>query len=127
MVDKLVSYYGLASLAIYYKIPIYLINNENKTYLKFLPELEYYDKVPCYLYLHKSERGIPKYKLYLLDEKPKLDSMICLESHLKPFKPVSYYKSEDLNTIAEKIGFIFVNKMKKTELYDKLTELCRWL
>jgi hypothetical protein len=127
MVDKTVSSFGIAALAIYYKIPIYMVNEEKKIYLKFLPELEYYEKTPCYLYLHKSERGKPKYKLYLNTTKPNIEDMICLESHLKPFKPASNYKMEDLNIIADKIGFILPNKIKKMELYEKLCELCGWI
>lgn len=126
MVDKTTSCLGIAALAIYYKMPIFLVNEEKKTYLKFLPEAENYDKQPCYLYLHKSERGIPKYKLLMNNTKPNIESMICLESHLKPFKPVTNYKLEDLNSIADKIGFVLPNKIKKTELYEKLCELCGW-
>ena len=124
MVDKMTSFYGVAALAIYYKTPIFLVNKEKKTYLKFLPEMEYYEKQPCYLL----ERGNNRYKLNM-SEKPELDleSMICLESHLKPFKPASYYKIEDLNTISEKIGFIQEKRLKKTELYEKLCELCVWV
>ena len=126
MVDKTISCFGIAALAIYYKTPIFLLNEEKKTYLKFLPELENYEKPHCYLYVNKTERGIPKYKLCLGNKKVNINSMICLESHLKPFKPASYYKIEDLNTIADKIGFVLPNKIKKTELYEKLCELCIW-
>ena len=129
MVDKSTSFYGVAALAIYYKTPIYFINQEKKTYLKFLPESEYLENPICYLYLHKTDRGFPKYKMNVLDEQKEnteLNSMICLESHLKPLKPISYYKSEDLNIIAEKIGFFRKEKMKKQELYEKLYELCGW-
>jgi hypothetical protein len=125
MIDKSTSYYGVAALAIYYKTPIFFINEEKKTYLKFLPESEYLENPTCYLYSHKTERGIPKYKLDISLEKPlSIDTMICLESHLRPFKPISYYKTEDLHTIADKIGFVPKEKMKKQELYEKLCELC---
>ena len=127
MVDKSTSYYGLSALSIYYKFPIILINNEKKTYLKFLPELEYINNSPCYLFLHNSENSIPKYKLFLSKISPNLESMICLESHLKPFKPISYYKIEDLNIIMNKIGFVQEKRLKKAELYNKLSELCVWL
>lgn len=124
MVDKSTSFNGIVALSIYYKTPIYLVNGEKKIYLKFLPESEYHGNPPCYLYLHKSERGIPKYKLCQLNE---IESMICLESHLRPFKPASHYKMEDLNTIMDKIGFVSEKRLKKTELYDKLCELCSWI
>ena len=127
MIDKSTSFYGVAALSIYYKTPIFFINEEKKTYLKFLPESEYLENPICYLYVHKTERGIPKYKLNVSEKNVLvLESMICLESHFKPLKPISYYKMEDLNTIAEKIGFVSTNKLKKNELYEKLCELCSW-
>jgi hypothetical protein len=126
MVDKMTSFDGLVALSIYYKTPIYLINDEKKTYLKFLPETEYHDNKPCYLYLHKSERGFPKYKLYMSEIKPTMESLLCLESHLKPLKSASHYKMEDLHNIMDKIGFHYEEKMKKMELYEKLIELCSW-
>ena len=126
MVDKTISSFGIAALAIYYKTPIFIVNEEKKTYLKYLPEIEHYEKTPCYLFVHRTERGTPKYKLSLNNINLNIEAMICLESHLKPFKPASYYKIEDLNTIAEKIGFVLPTKIKKTELYEKLCELCGW-
>ena len=77
--------------------------------------------------MNKSEREKSKYKLYLNNTKPNIENMICLESHLRPLKPASNYKMEDLNTISDKIGFILPNKIKKMELYDKLCELCGWI
>lgn len=126
MVDKVTSFDGLVALSVYYKMPIYLINDEKKTYLKFLPETEYHDNKPCYLYLHKSERGYPKYKLSMSEIKPTMECFLCLESHLKPLKSASYYKMEDLHSIMDKINFHPETKMKKMELYEKLTELCCW-
>lgn len=126
MVDRTTSYYGLATLSIYYKIPIYLINEEKKIYFKFLPEQEYIENKPCTIYLHNSESKIPTYKLYHVETEPNLESFLCLESIIKPIKTISYYKSEDLHTIANKIGFIPDKKMKKAELYEKISTLCVW-
>jgi len=126
MVDKMTSFDGLVALSVYYKTPIYLINDEKKTYLKFLPEIDYHKNKPCCLYLHKSERGYPKYKLYTTETNPSFENFLCLESHLKPLKSACYYKMEDLQVIMDKIGFRPEKKMKKMELYEKLTELCCW-
>lgn len=126
MVDNVTSYYGLVALSIYYKTPIYLINDEKKTYLQFLPEKEICENKPCYLYLHQGIMKFPKYKLPMFEKETNLDSFLCLESHLKPLKPISYYKVEDLQNIMNKIGFIPKEKMKKNEYYEKLCELCSW-
>jgi 16S rRNA G527 N7-methylase RsmG len=126
MVDNVTSYHGLVALSMYYKMPIYLINDERKIYLKFLPEKEMSENKPCYLYLHQGIMKIPKYKLSMFEKETNLDSFLCLESHLKPLKPISYYKVEDLQNIMNKIGFIPKEKMKKNEYYEKLCELCTW-
>jgi len=126
MVDSVTSYHGLVALSMYYKTPIYLINDEKKIYLKFLPDKEMGENKPCYLYLHQGIMKFPKYKLPMFEKEINLDSFLCLESHLKPFKPISYYKVEDLQYIMNKIGFIPKEKMKKNEYYEKLCELCNW-
>jgi len=121
MVDNTTSFNGIIALAIYYKIPIYLINQEKKTFLKYIPN-ERSDN-PCFLYYNGKN-----YKISLSEMKPpNIDLLICLESHLKPFKPSSNYKMEQLDEIAQKIGYVPEKRMKKMELYEKLSELCSWL
>jgi hypothetical protein len=128
MVDKNTSFQGIAALSIYYKIPIYLIHKEKNLYLKFLPNKENSTKKICFLYYDKYVRGQIKYKISLSDSQtPVLDSMICLESHLKPFRPISHYKMDDLEKIANKIGIVSENRIKKQELYEKMSEFCRWV
>jgi hypothetical protein len=128
MVDSTTSFHGIAALAIYYKIQIYLIHLEKNTYLKFLHTSQSDCGKQCYIYYDTYARGQIKYKIPISKmESPNLDSMVCLESHLKPFRPASHYKIDDLVNISQKIGFVYETRMKKNDIYNKLTELCAWL
>jgi hypothetical protein len=128
MVDSTTSFHGIAALAIYYKIQIFLIHPEKNIYLKFLDSSECDCEKQCYIYYDTYARGQIKYKIPIsVTDPPNLDSMVCLESHLKPFRPASHYKIDDLVNISQKIGFVYETRMKKTDLYNKLTELCAWL
>ena len=129
MVDNTTSFHGIAALAIYYKIQIYLIHCEKNIYLKFLDNnQDDCDDKKCYIYYDTYTRGQIKYKIPISKmDSPNLDSMVCLESHLKPFRPASNYKIDDLGNISQKIGFVYETRMKKLELYDKLSELCAWI
>jgi hypothetical protein len=128
MVDSTTSFHGIAALAIYYKIQIFLIHPEKNIYLKFLDSSECDCEKQCYIYYDTYARGQIKYKIPIcVTHPPNLDSMVCLESHLKPFRPASHYKIDDLVNISQKIGFVYETRMKKTDIYNKLTELCAWL
>jgi len=128
MVDNTTSFHGIAALAIYYKIQIYLIHPEKNIYLKFLDSSECDCDKQCFIYYDTYARGQIKYKIPISKmESPNLDSMVCLESHLKPFRPATHYKIDDLVNISQKIGFVYETRMKKNDLYNKLTELCAWL
>jgi hypothetical protein len=127
MVDKTTSFQGIIALAVYYKTSIYVIHKEKNSYLKFLPFTHSECEKKCYIYYDTYVRGQIKYKTPISEmESPDLDSMICLESHLKPFRPISHYKMEDLEKIAIKMGITPEKRLKKLELYEKLTELACW-
>jgi hypothetical protein len=54
--------------------------------------------------------------------------MICLESYLRPLKPITNYKVDELEDFAKKIGIYDTNKkQKKTELYQEIIDACQWL
>jgi len=128
MVDQSTSLKGLASLAVYYKYNIYILDEKRKLYLKFTtPEVEA-DSSKIYIYYHDFMRGEHKYKISM-DEKntnPSIEDWFCLENILKPLKPIGQYKVEDLYVIAENIGYEAPTKIKKTELYEALSEKCSW-
>lgn len=128
MVDKTTSFHGIVALAVYYKISVYLIHKEKNIYLKFLPSNHTDIDKKCYIYYDSFVRGQIKYKSTISEiETPDLDSMVCLESHLKPLRPISHYKMEDLEKIAHKMGIAPEKRMKKLELYEKITELASWM
>jgi len=131
MVDHSISFKGLASLAIYYKRNIYVLDEKRKIYLKFTSpdtdsESDLSSKI--YIYYHDFMRGTHKYKIIVdhIVDRPEIDSWFCLENSLKPLKAISNYKVEDLIGIANTIGYEVPAKIKKPELYDRLVEKCGW-
>jgi len=133
MVDHSISFKGLASLAIYYKRNIYVLDEKRKIYLKFTSpdtdsgsDSKFSSKI--YIYYHDFMRGSHKYKIIVDDivNIPAIDSWFCLENSLKPLKAISNYKVEDLIGIANIIGYEVPVKIKKPELYDRLVEKCGW-
>jgi len=127
MVDKITSFQGIAALAVYYKVPIYLIHKEKNVFLDFLPNNETVFDKRCFIYYDKYSRGQTKYKIAISEiEPPNMDSMVRLENHLKPFRPASNYKMEDLEKIARKLGITSENRIKKLDLYSKISEWCNW-
>jgi len=128
MVDKTTSFQGIIALAVYYKTSIYLIHKEKNMYLKFLPYRDSECEKKCYIYYDNYLRDQIKYKTPISEmEVPDLDYMICLESHVKPFRPISHYKIDDLEKIAIQMGITPEKRLKKLELYEKLTEMARWI
>lgn len=127
MVDQSTSLKGLASLAVYYKYNIYILDDKRKIYLKFTsPDADIDSKI--FIYYHDFMRGEHKYKISM-DEKntnPSIEDWFCLENILKPLKPIGQYKVEDLYAISECIGYDIPTKIKKTELYELLSEKCSW-
>jgi len=126
MVDQVLSFKGLAALALYYKRTIYLLEEKRKIYLKFVSE----DSLdPIYIYYHDFMRGNHKYKI-LNDETNNDTSFIndwfCLETVLKPLKSIGNYKSDELIAIANKIGIEVPVKSKKPELYELIVKQCSW-
>jgi hypothetical protein len=95
--------------------------------LEFISDVD--NELPTYV-LHKDKFG--KYKLQseplsrqqIITMKT---TIFCLESYLKPLKPISTYHVEDLYKIANQIGIYNNNKKyKKTDLYQELCEALVW-
>ena len=74
-------------------------------------------------------RGEHKYKISMDEsrETPCITQWFCLETIHKPLKPASQYKVEELMAIANIIGYDVPAKIKKTELYEVLSEKCAWI
>ena len=128
------SFLGILALVVYYKINILLVHETKKIYLSFCltdddkEESSNISKKTCVLYKHPKSNK--RYKMRMYDEEPESilkikETMLCLESYMKPLRAISTYKVSELEEIADKLG-IDVSKMKKQELYTKIQEYCVW-
>lgn len=126
MVDQVLSFKGLAALALYYNRNIYVLDNKRKIYLKYLSG-DTCD--PIYIYYHDFMRGSHKYKIQYEEtsgDNSIINEWFCLENILKPLKSISNYKVDELYVIASKIGIEVPIKSKKNELYEVLLHQCSW-
>jgi hypothetical protein len=128
------SFLGILALVVYYKINILLVHETKKIYLSFClidddtEESSNVSKKTCVLYKHPKSNK--RYKMRMYDEELETisnikETMLCLESYMKPLRAISTYKVSELEEIADKLG-IEVSKMKKQELYTKIQEYCVW-
>jgi len=124
MVDQIISFKGVAALAIFYKRPIYIIHEKRKIYLKFTSG--HNDESPIYVYYHNIMRGEHKYKICNNEYIPSLDNLYCLESDKKSLKSIGNYKVEDLHDICNKLDIDPPLKIKKAELYKLITDKSSW-
>jgi hypothetical protein len=108
---------GVIGCAVYYKMEIVLVNEENGTHISFCPEC--IDLPKCIIY--KTNKG--RYKLYLGADVP--EKSFGLESYSKPLRAISTYKRQELEEIAERFNVSICGK-KKDELYRVLTEKLVW-
>ena len=113
---------GLIGYSVYYKMPIYLLDNTKKTYLRFLPTTA--EKPPCVLF---KNGGI--YELYEGGERDDVETLcgnyVCLESYHRPLRAISTYKRGELDTLANFAGITVVDKTKD-QLYRDLSEWYVW-
>ena len=116
----------LISLTIYYNINIVLVNSSNEFMVEFIANKDV--ELPIFI-IKKQE------KVYSINVEPltkdelinKKETMVCLENHLKPLKPISAYKVDDLIDLSTKLGiYNSAEKLKKPDLYEKLSEYMKW-
>jgi hypothetical protein len=111
---------GVVGLAVYYKIPIFLVDEVKKTHLSFLPQNV--DHEACVLY--KTRAG------FRLDDggttlETIRETTFGLEGYTRPLRAISTYKRGELNLIAEKCGVDFCDK-SKDQVYKALSEYLVW-
>ena len=129
---------SLYLFSIHYNQNIYLVNNENRTYIKFgtklLEETEdnkYKEKIVVY---YQSNNKKQKYYIDISSgsqlpnpEKENFEETYFeLESIFKPFKGLSNYTVGNLHEIANKIGLVMEKMPKKQELYDEIVKHITW-
>jgi hypothetical protein len=118
----------LVALLVYYNFNVIMVNSSKLLMLEFIADRD--AEFPTYV-LHKDAYGKysvdidPITKEDVIEMKSK---MICLESYLRPLKPITNYKVDELEDFAKKIGIYDTNKkQKKTELYQEIIDACQWL
>lgn len=124
-ISKKTNYRVAIAMCVFYKINIYIVNNENKTYLKFLSNS---DNPSYILYRDGYDNysvdisSLSTQKVIELEEK-----MICLESYIKPLKAISNYKISELTEFAKKLNVLEDNKKyKKADIYELISDKIRW-
>lgn len=121
------SFFSMIGMLVFYNINILIIDATGKKMLEFVSDVD--NELPTYV-LHKDKFG--KYKLQSeplsrQQVETTKTTVFCLESYLKPLKPISSYHVEDLYKIAKQIGIYNDNKKyKKTDLYQELIEALVW-
>ena len=117
----------LIAIICYFKMNVIMVDSTNKCMLEFisLPQIT----LPTYV-LYKDAYGKYKIKttpIFQDDIASMKKSMICLENYLKPLKPISIYKIDDLIQIAKIIGiYDETEKRKKPELYEQISNMIMW-
>jgi hypothetical protein len=121
------SYLTMIGMLIYYNINVIMISANGKTMVEFISNKDI--DQPTYV-LHKDQYG--KYKLQInpintVQITELKQRLFCLESYLKPLKPISTYQIGHLNEIAMKVGIQFENKkIKKTDIYNEIYSYLEW-
>ena len=104
-----------------------MVDSTNRFILEFISNKD--ENLPTYV-LYKDSYG--KYKVniepILTDTINNMkNTLISLENYMKPLKPASNYKIDELVGLAMKLGIYNENaKIKKNELYQQIYEICKW-
>jgi hypothetical protein len=115
---------GLIALSIYYNVSLFIVNKQKNTYLKYSPND--YNGLPIVIYkLGKSHKKYTTEMETTHDLVKHIEhTMLCLETIDKPLKSISNYKSNELLSIASKLKLELPEKVKKDEVYRKISEYC---
>jgi len=117
----------LLAMTVFYNINILLVDPTKKYYLEYISNKDIEN--PSFI-LYKDTYGNYSLKQQSFGaselEEFKSDK-VCLENHLKPLKPISTYKTDDLESLSKKIGlYDETKKYKKAELYNLISETIAW-
>ena len=130
LVDNTNNMLLLNAFSIYYKSNIYVINQNNNTYIVFGNKDENYNSSSIIIHYYNKE----KYGLNTHIQVNDINNYyFFLENLEKPLKSVSNYKLIDLKHSYIKLNNFNknkyeydINKHKKQELYDLISQLCIW-
>jgi hypothetical protein len=124
--QKETSMISLMAIIIFYKINIVLLNPTTKCALEFISNKD--SELSYYVLIKEGNRySINIEELSKENINSRKEDWFCLESYLKPLKPISSYKLEELIAISKKLGIHQPEeKVKKPELYEKISEHAKW-
>jgi hypothetical protein len=125
------------ALCDYYEFSAIIVSRSTKTYLEYNPDTSR-DDLPIHIILRDGGGG---YSLDIGNSVEYIESIrtayVKLESHLKAFRPQTFYKINDLIIISDKLGLStkdgntltksgIERSLKKGELYDVIVDKCTW-
>lgn len=137
------SFLVLAAYAVFYKINIYLVDEERKIYLKFLPDTSFLsdpdsDEKPesvCVLYKNPKSKSSKHAKYRKMresthEELSVVNAMCELIQYDKPVSGISTYTIAKLEEIANKLNVALEDgdgkRLKKPDLYKRVWEQMEW-
>lgn len=118
----------LIAMTVHFNINVVLVQPAKKIMVEFIGQKD--AELPWYI-LYKDTYG-----KYTIQESPATSNQleelrqtnICLDSYLRPLKPMTTYKADDLIQLATKLGSIdLTTKIKKQELYEQLSARMQWI
>jgi len=126
------TFLGIIGLVAFYKIRILLVDENRNLYVDF--HIADTETKTCILYKNTTGKGSrgAKYRMNMDLEDTETEvlriqtNMLRLEHFTKPLRAISSYKLSELEEIAKMIGFSNDEKLKKPELYARITEYCNW-
>lgn len=127
---KETSIMSMLAMIVHFNINIVLVDSTGAVMLEFKADKDADKETIQTHILQKDSFG--KYKLRsdsLSNEQVEefKKTVVVLESHLRPLKPITNYQTDDLKNIARRLGgFDETYKYKKAELYEELSEAMKW-
>ena len=121
MTNEKITLFSLHALSIYFKLHIYVVCQQNKTYIEYNNSPETTD---CIIYKNTTlsnekntnysiDRLVTKEMIRLLK-----DDFVKYETYNRILKNIANYKRNDLDKVATKLGIEPTNKCSKQELFD---------
>jgi hypothetical protein len=126
------TFLGIIGLVAFYKIRILLVDENRNLYVDF--HIVDTETKTCILYKNTTGKGSrgAKYRMNMDLEETESEvsriqtNMLRLEHFTKPLRAISSYKLSELEEISKIIGLSNNDKLKKPELYARITEYCNW-
>ena len=127
---KETSIMSMLAMIVHFNINIILVDSTGAVMLEFKADKDAdNESVQTYI-LQKDSFGKYKLRSYPLSKEQVEEfkkTVVVLESHLRPLKPITNYQTDDLKNVARRLGgFDETYKYKKAELYEELSEAMKW-